>query len=219
MIGILKSTHRLVLMNFNYFKIKKHQITSKKTCIVLIHGFFNNHGVFANLISEIKKQNYSYVAINLSPPWANIEHFAQTTIKTLLELQQNPDIEEIFLIGHSMGGLVIRKALSLIDNSKINAAFSIATPHLGTKMASIGIGACAKQMHYNCPWIKQLPKPDILFFTISAEHDLIVIPNSSASPDWATENYQIYNTGHNDVLYTKEMPQIILNKINSLLNK
>ncbi|WP_339521922.1 esterase/lipase family protein [Pseudomonas sp. EL_65y_Pfl2_R96] len=120
------------------------------------------------------------------------------------------DKSEIILIGHSMGGLVLRQyitnELKKPTPTSIRAAIMIATPHTGAALASIGSNLSWKHTH-----LKQLAKgQDIL---------------RSILEDWATLNIEnridtLYITGGLDAIVDRQssMPYYGNVKFENLIN-
>jgi alpha-beta hydrolase superfamily lysophospholipase len=61
---------------------------------------------------------------------------------------QYPD-ESIILAGHSAGGLAARAALVRHDLKNANRLVSIASPHMGTDMAGLGMAFTTGKMKFN----------------------------------------------------------------------
>ncbi|KAI0425000.1 NACHT and WD domain protein [Xylaria sp. FL1042] len=84
---------------------------------------------------------------SFSPSVLNVHDFGQTLYEEMRSspyLRQNPD-SPIIMVGHSMGGLVIKKAYILASENhaqhqladRIRCMFFLATPHKGSEYASV----------------------------------------------------------------------------------
>jgi len=63
----------------------------------------------------------------------------------------------VHLIGHSLGGLVVREAVQRRGVAAYTrAAVTIATPHAGTWVARFAPGPCARQMRPGSPFLTEL---------------------------------------------------------------
>ncbi|AZD62792.1 hypothetical protein C4K18_4843 [Pseudomonas chlororaphis subsp. aurantiaca] len=120
------------------------------------------------------------------------------------------DKSEIILIGHSMGGLVLRQyivtELKRNTETRIRAAIMIATPHQGADLARIGASLSWKHTH-----LKQLAKGQDILRTILE--------------DWTSLNVEnridaLYITGGVDAIVDRQssMPYFGNVKFENLIN-
>ncbi len=122
------------------------------------------------------------------------------------QLKKNPKLNQVAVIGHSMGGLIARKAL------KTDLVVTIASPNKGTLLADYNpllrkICHSAAQMRTNSSFLRNINSKNkeerIKSYTptlcLSAEYDLLVYPGFSAFIDGA-ENKKIPGVGHLGIL-------------------
>lgn len=107
--------------------------------VILIHGFNKNSRDMRQLRRNLESLGYECFSPNLQLTYKEIEHAAFVLEGILKEITFNlKENERIHLVGHSTGGLVIRK---LIVNTKyiekIGRCVLIATPNNGSKLATI----------------------------------------------------------------------------------
>lgn len=102
----------------------------KKTdkAVVLLHGFMNNSLVMTYLGSKISAEGYKVYHFNYKT-----RHYSEKTLDDLDSLISKVKESEVYLVGHSMGGLVIRnyihKERFKDKMSKIKGVVTVATPH------------------------------------------------------------------------------------------
>lgn len=105
--------------------------------VVLIHGFNKNKRDMKVLESNLSKRQFQCISVNLPLTYEKIEHCAFRFEEIFERIIKDMNSEEkISLIGHSSGGLVIRKFLSetkFLQN--VHRCVLIATPNQGTKLA------------------------------------------------------------------------------------
>jgi uncharacterized alpha/beta hydrolase family protein len=110
-----------------------------KEKIILIHGYNKNKSDMKALSKHLDSLGYDSILVDLPLTFKELEHCSllfrdniQNIIKDL------PQGEKINLVGHSTGGLIIRKFLCDTKfKDKINKCVLIATPNKGTKLADI----------------------------------------------------------------------------------
>lgn len=196
--------------------------------VVLVHGFLSNASIWhqAGFTQTLQRSGFVYGGNYNFNPWGmviprhiNIKHDALYTLElpseTNLQTQEGILLqylqhlyserkEPITLVGHSAGGVVAR--LYAIDPKHVplNGLISIASPHLGTPTANIGllagnspIGMMAsfagedrlqdsrgllsdlreEQPGNFMHWMNHQPHPDIHFASIVRKNETISKPN------------------------------------------
>jgi pimeloyl-ACP methyl ester carboxylesterase len=108
----------------------------------------------------------------------------------------------IHLVGHSLGGLIVRRALaaSAALSGQTASAVTIASPHRGAPLARIAPGRCARIMHpgprSEPPWI-DASRP-IRWLAYYSDADRVVPPASARldDPRYEAANVLIPGCGH-----------------------
>ena len=138
-----------------------HSTPTGKICL-LLHGLVSNEGIwaFADPAQPAEQTSYGallqrdlgftsfYVRYNSGLPIGENGCNLAGLIEQLLASYPVP-ISEIVLIGHSMGGLVIRSACELASQNEaawvqlVTRAFYIGTPHDGANLARFAHGTVA----------------------------------------------------------------------------
>ncbi|MDR3302956.1 MAG: alpha/beta fold hydrolase, partial [Treponema sp.] len=102
-------------------------------CTILVHGFFHTESDMRFLSDGLKSAGLNTMVANLPTTICSVN-----TCATLL----NADICEkirkygkVNFVGHSMGGLIIRKYIQEYKPDNIGRCVFIATPHLGSEIA------------------------------------------------------------------------------------
>lgn len=114
-----------------------------------------DYGIIPQYSSLVKDLNSCGFEENSNPPtlicfaydWRKSNVLASRALSTELEnaLKQNATIDEIILIGHSMGGLICRYYLESGEFiaspafSKVSKLITLATPHMGSPLALTAI--------------------------------------------------------------------------------
>ena len=72
------------------------------------------------------------------------------------QLSKISPIPKICMVGHSMGGLIIRSALPRLEKYKkhFHSLITLSSPHLGynyssSKLVDVGLHECSQKMHLN----------------------------------------------------------------------
>lgn len=102
--------------------------------VVLVHGIFDNGGIFTDMRRRLEQEGLQTFAIDLKPAsgWRGIVPLAQQLAAFIDAL---PNTGRLDLVGFSMGGIVVRYYLQrLAGAARVRRLVTIASPHLGTRM-------------------------------------------------------------------------------------
>ena len=191
--------------------IENYESNSNKIAI-LLPGYSETQFVFWRLRRQLKQNNISYKTIKYKSFFGDLTKLANDLKLDIDLILKNNSNSEIYIIGHSMGGLVGR---FLLENNYYNncCLIMIATPHSGTFLSKIGFGKCAKQMRPNSKFITSLSNIPINnsmnFYSVA---DSLICPRISAV--YIKNNYKIKNQPlHNGTLFSRHVSELIIERI------
>ena len=140
-------------------KTKKMQKNNKMHAVFLVHGFQSNYSQLNYLLNTFSRR-YPTIEVVSCKSIENKEELginslgkllAKEIIENINSLELYKEIGKISMIGHSMGGLVIRAALRYLKpyKSRMNALITLGSPHLGylhsnSKIVSAGVWIAKK---------------------------------------------------------------------------
>ncbi len=203
-----------VLKPFSKFSEKRVLYPEKAgRPILLVHGYLHDASAWAYHKKKLQKEGFGPVyTINLGSPFSSIALLAEKVRKKALEIQKNEGRSDLILIGHSMGGLVSAfYATQLAPSGKVTDVITIGSPLQGTYMASIGIGANAKEMRRGSLFVKKLQKAmtenqTIRFCHIASSTDALILPQDSAISSAADAKTALLDgVGHVALLYSSRV--------------
>jgi len=171
--------------------------------VLLVHGYAATESVWTPLrralvqagFGHIVSLNYNSFATDPVAVAAELTHQALQTLAAV-------GAPRIHLVGHSLGGLIIRSALaaSAALSSQTASAVTIASPHRGALLARIAPGRCARIMKRGpASELREVdaPRPDRwLAYYSDADR---VVPAASArldDPRYRAANLLIPGCGH-----------------------
>jgi triacylglycerol lipase len=157
--------------------------------IVLIHGYLCNRGFWWWLRRRLLRSGAMVATITLEPPFGDIEAFADQLDLRLRKLPSSGQAP-LVLVGHSMGGLVARAYLRRHGSGRVARLITLGSPHHGTRSARMGLGADARQMEPDSPWLATLNEtelPVVPTLCLWSTHDAVVLPPSSGRLQGAAE--------------------------------
>ncbi len=119
-------------------KWERYESNTNKIAI-LLPGYSETQFVFWNLRRQLKKNNIGYKTIKYKPFLGDLTKLAKDLKLEIGLILKNNSESEIYIIGHSMGGLIGRYLLENNNYTNICCLIMIATPHSGTVLGKIGI--------------------------------------------------------------------------------
>jgi len=124
---------------------------------------------------------------------------------------------QVVLVGHSMGGLIARAYLRDHGAARVARVITLGSPHHGSALARLAIGADGAQLRPGNPWLAALnatehappPVPIVSLFTWN---DNFVAPQDSAILAHAT-NIPFVGVGHLTLLFSAAVAQRLYDEI------
>jgi len=187
--------------------------TKNDKIAVLLPGYTETQFIFRNLRKELRKNEIGYKVIRYKPFFGDLKKLTndlKLEIDLLLERNRK---YEIYIIGHSMGGLIGRYLLENNSYSNVCSLIMIATPHKGTIFGRFGIGKCAKQLIPNSRFLNGLSKSSISnTMNLYSQMDSLIYPRNSAI--YFENNIALKDkTLHNSTVFNSETTKLIIEEI------
>ncbi|TVM35028.1 hypothetical protein DQK91_06400 [Oceanidesulfovibrio marinus] len=160
--------------------------------VLLVHGLYGNASNWLAFRWKLKRSGvrhvYAYSYNSFGPDYfALLEKLDRMVDATRARHGGRP----VFLVGHSLGGLLIRGYASsgmAVENGecKIAGATTIGAPLEGSKLAALAVGRLGRSIIYRSELIQELEKRDVAppfpCLAIYSPIDNFVLPNSSMDP-------------------------------------
>ncbi|WP_370262338.1 esterase/lipase family protein [Limnobacter sp.] len=171
--------------------------------VVLVPGYLEKPGCFAGLYDELL---WSGVRVALYQPrytLASVAQMAQHFQEYLDGLLNLPHCQNshTYLVGHSMGGLIVRQAMAKQWNTglPVQHLFTLATPNNGTQMAHLGVGDCVQDMLPGSAFLAELNQSDVdhrhRMSSVIATPDCLILSAKNAHLEGAA-NHVMPGSGH-----------------------
>src|SRR5580693_76242 len=171
--------------------------------VLLVHGYAATECVWTPLRRALVQAGFGHiVSLNYNSfaadPVAVSAELTHQALQTLVAA----GAPRIHLVGHSLGGLIVRRALaaSAALSGQTASAVTIASPHRGALLARIAPGRCARIMHPGPR--SELPGVDasrpIRWLAYYSDADRVVPPASARldDPRYGAANVLIPGCGH-----------------------
>jgi triacylglycerol esterase/lipase EstA (alpha/beta hydrolase family) len=181
-----------------------------KTPIIFVHGYGGNSANMAWMQLMLKRRGWDNVyAVSYTPPTIKAEKLAQQVTRHVEHILAMTGAEKAIVIGHSMGGVLIRYALLHLGlKGKVEKVISLGSPHQGTRIASLFMAkGAAAQMRHQSNFIQTLERHPhtpggAQFYSIYSNFDNFILPSNAAMLEGNCKNIHIPYLGHTAMLYS-----------------
>lgn len=179
--------------------------------IVLVPGFFTNRGYLWAWRRHLVRHGYGQVyAVSPQPVFESIERNAEHVARFVQEVLNDTGAERVVIMGHSMGGQVIRLYLHRFGGLQhVALAIAVGAPFRGTVLAAgkEKLGPIIAQLTPFNAWAEAFtteaeaaPCP-IPFVNIWSPHDTIVAPqHNSVVANSYGRNIELPGIGHMEMV-------------------
>ena len=152
-----------------------------KTPVVLVHGYLCNHKVWDRMAEQLRQAGHPVLAVDLEPLFTSIDRYAPIIEETASELCRQTGVDQVALVGHSMGGLAIRAWVRSCGTQRVARIVTLGTPHQGTRIDPHPKTPNGQQMFWHSDWLKALetsetPETRRLMHLALTPQDSIVYP-------------------------------------------
>ena len=175
--------------------------------ILLVHGHFSNRGLWVKFRQRLAAAGIGPVyTISFTPYFGDLDEFAAQLVARIESICAETGAAQVTLIGHSMGGLVGRRLLTMHSRSRIAKLVTIGTPHHGSHYSRWLFGKNARQMRVGSDWLASLARAEALTppppaLSLYSHCDEIICPPESAILAWA-RNVPITAVGHYGLVFS-----------------
>ena len=180
--------------------------------VILCHGYMHNRAAFFFINHQLKKVGLkNLVSPNFLPVSASIPRFAEQLADVVALVVSHTGCDRVNLVGHSMGGLVIRYYIEHYGGAaRVGKAIMLGTPNFGTTMAVLSPFETAGQFRLDSPLITNLnesfsPRDSVEYISIWSDFDNIVVPPENAKMPEPCTNIMVRGVGHLALLFSNQV--------------
>lgn len=131
-----------------------------RTPVLLVHGYLCNHRVWDAMAQRLHSDGHPVMRLDLEPVFAPIDSYAPQIEQAVSELCRETGATKVALIGHSMGGVVIRAWMRAFGTARVDRVITLGTPHAGTQIARRTRTPNGQQMVWRSAWLQELGKSE-----------------------------------------------------------
>jgi triacylglycerol lipase len=162
--------------------------------VILIHGLYHNASAWILYRWWLRRAGYQRVYLfNYNSLRSNFREISGQLDKWMLETARSFPGEAVFMVGHSLGGLLAKAYAGKKGGGEgpaVRALVTLGSPHKGSRMTVFGIGRLAKSLAFGSTLIRELEEiripSGVNCTAIYSPVDNMVLPAESlkAPPGW-----------------------------------
>jgi pimeloyl-ACP methyl ester carboxylesterase len=169
--------------------------------VILVHGYAGSESVWAPLRRELHAAGFGdVISVDYNSLFSDPVAVSREVARLAEFAVARTGAGGVHLVGHSLGGLIVRHALLVPGLAEITAtAVTIATPHRGAPLARIAPGRCARIMQYQAPIaLAQPPAQPVHWLAYYSDADRVVPAFSARLDDrrFDATNVMVPGCGH-----------------------
>ncbi len=186
-----------------------------RECVVLVHGYLANKFMLALLARRLRSRGYLTNTWGYWNMQCSLMVHAERFARELADLDADPRIDTIHVVGHSMGGIIGRAALGRYRPAKLGRFVMLASPNRGSFVATamartVGrlLTPIAELATAADSLVNTLPvPPDVEIGVIAAAYDGLMTAEST-HPD-APHAHVTLPTWHTGLLFRPETADLV----------
>ena len=185
--------------------------------VILVHGLYHNRATWLVFRRRLKKSGYSDVHTFQYNSWtADFDEVVAGMKRKLDSVLGADPARQAVLVGHSLGGLVIRAAAAdPAYGARIAGIATLGAPHGGSELAAMGLGRLARGLTPDgaaIRFIRTIKDADCPKLSVHTLTDDIVFPLDKLQPTQPGWNIQICpGETHISLLFSARAYAMVLN--------
>ena len=156
--------------------------------VLLVHGLYHSPSGWMYLRRHLLKAGFRKIHTLKYSSWKT--DFAAVTAKleaAVMEIEAQYPGRKPLLVGHSLGGLIIRNWLANEANQmRALGAVTLGAPHQGSKIAALAFGQLGRSIHPSSNFFAELANTEspasIPCVSLVSEGDTMVLPQQNLVP-------------------------------------
>lgn len=189
--------------------------------VALVHGFLANRFMLAALASRLHARGFSATSWGYWNMGCSLLVHAERFARRLEDLDADPGVHRLHLVGHSMGCIIVRAALTRYRPHKLGRFVMLAPPNHGSFVATAterALGGLLKPIAELSTrpdsLVNSLPEPNgVEFGVITAAWDALIAPESTRLD--ACHAHTVVPTFHSGLLYRRDTADLVARFLDS----
>jgi pimeloyl-ACP methyl ester carboxylesterase len=187
--------------------------------VILVHGYGSSNACWFRVERSLRSAGFGRVRAMAHHPLArDIPSLAARLVRLTNTLAEATGTARVHLVGHSLGGLIIRYAVCLLGfDPVVETAITVATPHRGSRLAWLSLGTAAGQCRPDSAVLRRMnaadPPVQTRWIAYYSNRDPLVPASSAILSDFSAENVLLKNENHMSILFSPLLAREISNRL------
>lgn len=183
--------------------------------VILVHGLFHNSSAWLMMKRRLREAGIKNLhTYQYNCYWGEFSDAVEGLQRKIDSLLQQSEKGKVILIGHSLGGLVIRAAVGNPRfEGKISAIVALGTPHGGSDLARFAVNPMGRGLVPGGEIMARadlVPEPDCPKLAIYNVVDDLVFPLQVLIPPEGWREAECAPMGHVWMLYSREVGGMVV---------
>ena len=190
--------------------------------IILTHGLYHNASAWLLLRRRLQKAGFTNIFVMYYRSFfTSFEKTFNKFDKFVAEVRRTAPNQPVFLIGHSLGGLLSRVYAEKSDGAAVPAAvITLGTPHQGSKVAAFGAGRLASSLIYRGSLFAEIESgparlPCVGIALFSPVDNMVLPPEAMRVPYSGWVYCETSPVSHTAMLYSKSTAKKVVEVLQS----
>jgi pimeloyl-ACP methyl ester carboxylesterase len=192
------------------------------TPVLLVHGFGANKSNWLFVTRYLQHAGFRRIdALNYNPLTEDVPALAARLATRVEQLQERYGVDRVHLVGHSMGGIIIRYAVQVDGLAGVGVAATISSPHGGNGFAryrlpfSTGLFEAGLQLAPDSTVMRlfrSTARPMPTRFVADYSNLDLIVPARRAmilEPELGATNVLIKDHGHLSIMWSRRLGSAI----------
>lgn len=186
------------------------QRRSRAPAVLLVHGLYHNHAAWVLFRRRLLRAGFSHLRSvcynSFGPAFPDL---VERVVQAVLALSAEQPDHRVALVGHSLGGLLLRAAVCDPRLAgKASCLLTLGTPHHGSTLARLALGRLGRSLRPESGLfaeLERLREPlGLPRLALVSPVDNMVLPAANLLPPPGWERAQVPPMGHVAMLYRPE---------------
>ncbi len=186
----------------------RHRGKGETIPVILVPGYLESETLMHRLRNALKQSGRPYATYKYQPLLGPGETQTLRLLSFVREVKASFAADRVDMIGHSFGGLLIRRLLTHCDLHEVGKVVLLAVPHKGSQIAVLAPGQAGRDLQPDSGFIRSLAAEPEVHPTLDlrASCDAMIHPRESARLNESSERLG-GAWGHNSMLIAQETIQ------------